>query len=46
LFWVAPIIGGALGGLLYAGVFESEAARRQLADTGKSIAAVASDGGR
>ena len=46
LFWVAPIIGGTLGGALYAGVFESETARRQLADTGKSIAAVAPAGER
>lgn len=45
LFWVAPPIGGAIGGLLYAGVFETEAARMQLADTGKSIAAVGPDGG-
>jgi len=29
LFWVAPIIGGTLGGALYAGVFESETATIQ-----------------
>lgn len=45
LFWVAPIIGGAVGGVLYAGAFESETAKRKLAGTGKSIAAVASDAG-
>jgi aquaporin Z len=25
LFWVAPIVGGALGGLVYRNVFEAEA---------------------
>jgi aquaporin Z len=44
MFWVAPIIGGVLGGGLYAAVFESEATRRQLVDANKSIAAVASEG--
>jgi aquaporin Z len=39
LFWVAPIIGGTLGGTLYAAVFESRTAMAEIATASKSKAA-------
>src|SRR4029077_11983041 len=46
LFWVAPVIGGALGGAVYAGVFESVAATtEQTPVLNKTRAAAASDKG-
>jgi aquaporin Z len=30
LFWLAPIIGGAIGGALYASLFEAEAEKAEL----------------
>jgi aquaporin Z len=42
-FWVAPLIGGAVGGALYAGVFESETTVTQPPVSEKSRKAVASD---
>lgn len=41
LFWVAPIIGGILGGMLYAGLFES-GLTMTVAESGKGRAAIAS----
>lgn len=44
LFWVAPIIGGTLGGALYAAVFESRIAATLTPVASKRRVAVASDG--
>jgi aquaporin Z len=43
LFWVAPIIGGGLGGTLYARIFESELTVTQTPVSIKTRAAAASD---
>lgn len=43
LFWVAPIIGGALGGALYAGIFDSGSAVMEPPVSETSRAAVAAD---
>lgn len=43
LFWVAPLIGGAVGGAFYAGIFESETTVTQPPASDKSRKAVASD---
>src|SRR4029077_1063692 len=45
LFWVAPIIGGALGGALYAGIFESGTETGETAVVSKGRAATASSKG-
>ena len=45
LFWVAPIIGGTVGGVLYAAVFRLETTTAQTSVASKSRAAVASDNG-
>ena len=45
LFWVAPIIGGTVGGALYAGMFGSVTSPTEVPAAGKSRAAVASDKG-
>jgi aquaporin Z len=45
LFWVAPIIGGTVGGALYAGMFESGTSTTEAPARDKSRAAVASDKG-
>jgi aquaporin Z len=42
LFWVAPLIGGTVGGVLYAGVFESRTTTTQMPAASKGIAAVGS----
>ena len=44
LFWVAPIIGGTLGGALYAAVFESRIAATLTPVASKRRVAVASEG--
>jgi aquaporin Z len=41
LFWIAPLIGGAVGGSLYAGLFESRTSNATETDT-KSVAAASS----
>jgi len=43
LFWVAPIIGGVAGGVLYATIFESKATPTQIGVASKSRAAVGSE---
>ena len=43
LFWVAPIIGGTVGGVLYAGIFESGHTMTQTPAASKSRVAVALD---
>jgi aquaporin Z len=43
LFWVAPLIGGAVGGAFYAGIFESETTVTQPPASDKSRKAVASE---
>lgn len=45
LFWVAPIIGGTLGGALYAWIFESGITMAETPAASKSKAASASDKG-
>ena len=45
LFWVAPIIGGTLGGALYAWIFESGITMAETPAASKSNAASASDKG-
>jgi aquaporin Z len=42
LFWVAPIIGGTLGGVLYAAVFEPRATTAQIAIPQQKVASPAS----
>lgn len=39
LFWVAPIIGGSIGGAMYAGVFESEITTEALEPEGRKATA-------
>jgi aquaporin Z len=41
LFWVAPIIGGIMGGALYAGIFESRMTMTQTPATSEGRAAAA-----
>jgi len=45
MFWVAPIIGGILGGVLYAGIFESGTEIGETAVVSKGRAATASSQG-
>jgi len=45
LFWVAPIIGGTLGGVVYAGMFEMRTTTTPSPAASKGRAAVASDKG-
>jgi aquaporin Z len=45
LFWVAPIVGGVVGGALYATVFETAAAPVELPVAGRGRAAAAADKG-
>ncbi len=42
LFWVAPLIGGTVGGALYAGIFEPGTATTQTEAASKTKAAIAS----
>jgi aquaporin Z len=42
LFWVAPIIGGTVGGALYAGMFEPAATAAEAPAVDKGRAAIAS----
>jgi len=42
LFWVAPIVGGTVGGVLYAGIFESVTPMAQIAAPSKSETMAAS----
>src|SRR5690348_5691229 len=43
LFWLAPVIGGVMGGAVYAAIFESEAVIRQAPVKTKRAAAAAAD---
>ena len=45
LFWVAPLIGGTMGGALYAGIFEPGTATTQTEAASKTKAAIASGKG-
>ena len=45
LFWVAPLIGGTVGGALYAGIFEPGTATTQTEAASKTKAAIASGKG-